>query len=57
MTIRLSPILKYQLAIDIHVISTVGGAAWTGAAHAIASAAAARRMAGMRAPSLRIRCR
>src|SRR5664279_4688393 len=27
MTMRLSPILKYQLAIDIHVISTVGGAA------------------------------
>ena len=32
--IRLSPILKYQLAMDIQVISTVGGAANVGAVQA-----------------------
>src|SRR5947209_2553431 len=42
MTIRLSPILKYQLAIDIHVISTLGGAAAAGTAHDAASASVAR---------------
>ena len=38
---RLSPILKYQLAIDIQVISTVGGAASAGVAQAADSASAA----------------
>src|SRR3954469_12785906 len=39
--IRLSPTLKYQLAIDIHVISTrVASAAWAGRASALESAMA-----------------
>jgi hypothetical protein len=43
MRIRWSPTLKYQFAIDIHVISMTGGAAAAGIEHAAARANVIRR--------------
>src|SRR5512140_1532394 len=49
--IRLSPILKYQFAMDIHVISTLFGAAKTAALHIEKITAANREsFRGMAAP-------
>src|SRR5689334_15353570 len=52
MTMRLSPILKYQFAIDIHVISMLGGAAAAGTEQIAAMANVVRRanLDGIRRP-------
>src|SRR5690242_6575568 len=54
-TIRLSPILKYQFAMDIHVSSTRSGAAKAGAVQAVrVSRAAAARCFGRICSSLQL---